>query len=101
MEALELHNPDEIVEVSDVMETDDLNDENEDISDVKVETVVNLNDCCVSCLTEGNNEHIKLRVDKNLLAIYKEFVNKRVSEIQYCIIWLGVTNSIFNFTGRI
>lgn len=45
---------------------------------VKIETLVNLNECCVSCLTEANDDHIKLRSDRQMIQIYKEFVNRHV-----------------------
>lgn len=47
---------------------------------VKMETLINLNECCVSCLSEGNaEEEMKLRVDRQMIQIYKEFVNRHVS----------------------
>lgn len=65
--------PHEILE--DNLQNDSMPEENESL---KIETLNNLNECCISCLAEANGEEIKLRPDRQMIQIYKEFVNRHV-----------------------
>lgn len=79
MEVLETSMQMESLGSQDILEDNMQNDSMAEVNEnLKIETFFNLNECCISCLSEGNGDQLKLRSDRHMIQIYKEFVNRHV-----------------------
>lgn len=82
MEVLETPMQIESISSQEILENNSQNTETTQNESVKIERVT-LNECCVSCLAEGNEEQTKLRSDRQFIQIYKEFVNRHVRKVRF------------------
>lgn len=92
MEVLETSMQVESIDTQEILAENLQNSSMPENENVKIETFVSLNECCVSCLAEGSAEELKLRSDRQMIQIYKEFVNRHVrnwvNEIFYKILFV-------------
>ncbi|XP_063696468.1 myoneurin-like [Culicoides brevitarsis] len=70
---------------------------------VKIESLISLNECCISCLAESNAEQKPLRKDREIIQIYKEFVNRHIESkvkeipIAFCDPCCNLLETLKNF----